>query len=111
PHGLLELTAIFVAAGVGMRMGWAWIDPGPVLTRAQSLAAAAKQAMAGALGLVVVLLVSGLLEAFVTPSPLPLLVRDAIGLGVWALFIAYVWGVGGAAARAGLPPSEPDTRP
>jgi uncharacterized membrane protein SpoIIM required for sporulation len=111
PHGLLELTAVFVAAGVGMRMGWAWIDPGPVLTRAQSLAAAAKQAMAGALGLVVVLFISGLLEAFVTPSPLPLLIRDAIGFGVWVVFLAYVWGVGGYAARAGLRPSAPDTRP
>ena len=29
PHGLLELTAVFVAAGVGMRLGWSIIDPGP----------------------------------------------------------------------------------
>ena len=28
-HGLLELTAVFVAAGVGLRIGWAWIAPGP----------------------------------------------------------------------------------
>jgi uncharacterized membrane protein SpoIIM required for sporulation len=111
PHGLLELTAVFVAAGVGMRMGWAWIEPGPVLTRAQSLAVAAKQAMAGALGLVVVLFVSAMLEAFVTPSPLPLFMRDAIGLGTLVLFLAYVWFVGGSAARAGQPPSEPDTHP
>ena len=30
PHGLLELTAVFVAAGVGLRMGWSWVDPGPL---------------------------------------------------------------------------------
>ena len=29
PHGLLELTAVFVAAGVGLRLGWSWVDPGP----------------------------------------------------------------------------------
>lgn len=94
PHGMLELTAIFVAAGVGMRMGWAFIEPGPVLTRAQSLAAAAKQAMFAAIGLVVVLAVSALLEAFVTPSVLPIIIRDVIGFVVWAAFIAYVWVLG-----------------
>ena len=28
PHGLLELTAVFVAAGVGLRLGWTIIAPG-----------------------------------------------------------------------------------
>ena len=111
PHGLLELTAVFVAAGVGMRMGWAWVDPGPVLTRAQSLAVAARQAMAGALGLVVVLLVSAILEAFVTPSPLPLFARDAINLGVWIAFLCYIWFVSGNTARNARPPSALDMRP
>lgn len=94
PHGLLELTALFVAAGVGMRMGWAWIDPGPIMTRMQSLAAAGKQAVSGAIGLVVVLAVSALLEAFVTPSVLPILIRDLIGFIVWLMFLAYVWVLG-----------------
>lgn len=94
PHGFLELTAIFVAAGIGMRMGWSWVEPGPVLTRAQSLAATAKQGMVGAIGLAGVLAVSALLEAFLTPSPLPLILRDAIGFAVWCLFLAYVWVLG-----------------
>ncbi len=34
PHGLLELTAVFVAAGTGMRLGWTVIDPGPRTRRA-----------------------------------------------------------------------------
>ena len=37
PHGLLELTAVFVAAGVGLRLFWAWVAPGD-RTRSQSLA-------------------------------------------------------------------------
>jgi uncharacterized membrane protein SpoIIM required for sporulation len=94
PHGMLELTALFVSCGVGMRMGWAWIEPGPVLTRAQSLAVAAKQAVMGAVGLACVLFISALLEAFVTPSPLPILVRDFIGFVVWAGFLCYVWILG-----------------
>ncbi len=103
PHGFLELTAIFVAAGIGMRMGWAWVEPGPVLTRAQSLAAAAKQAMTGAAGLVGVLAVSAVLEAFLTPSPLPLIIRDFVGFLVWCAFLAYVGLLGRNAARKAEP--------
>jgi uncharacterized membrane protein SpoIIM required for sporulation len=94
PHGFLELTAVFVSAGIGMRMGWAWIEPGPILTRAQSLANAAKQAVVGAMGLVVVLFISGCVEAFVTPAPLPVLIRDFIGFTIWVGFLAYVWILG-----------------
>jgi uncharacterized membrane protein SpoIIM required for sporulation len=94
PHGFLELTTIFISAGVGMRMGWAWIEPGPILTRAQSLANGAKQAVTGAMGLVVVLFISAGIEAFVTPSPFPILIRDAIGFVIWVVFIVYVWVLG-----------------
>jgi uncharacterized membrane protein SpoIIM required for sporulation len=91
PHGLLELTAVFIAAGAGMRIGWAFIAPGPGLSRSRSAAEAARSAMLVALGLVVVLLVSGVIEAFVTPSPLPTAARIAIGFIAWAGFLGYVW--------------------
>ena len=100
PHGLLELTAVFVAAGVGLRMGWSWIDPGP-LPRGQALAAAGREAITVALGLVVVLAVSGVIEAFVTPSPLPTWVRVGIGVLAEAVFLTYVIRYGRRAARAG----------
>ena len=51
-----------------------------------------------ALGLVGVLAVSGLLEAFVTPSPLPTILRIAIGVLVWGAFLAYVVVLGRRAA-------------
>ena len=54
PHGLLELTAVFVAGGVGLRLFWSWIEPGS-LTRAQSLAREGRTAGTVALGLVAVL--------------------------------------------------------
>jgi uncharacterized membrane protein SpoIIM required for sporulation len=91
PHGLLELTAIFIAAGLGLRIGWAGIAPGRELSRGAALARAARTGMLGTLGLVVVFLVAASLEAFVTPSPLPLLAKDAIGAVVWLLFLAYIW--------------------
>jgi uncharacterized membrane protein SpoIIM required for sporulation len=100
-HGLLELTAIFIAAGVGLRIGWAWISPGPDRTRAQALAERARSGMVVALGLVLVLLVSGLVEAFVTPAPLPIPLKLVFGALVWAGFLGYILVFGGAAARAG----------
>ena len=100
PHGILELTAVFVAAGAGLRLGWAWVDPGP-LPRAQALAAAGREAISVAVGLVGVLLVSGVIEAFVTPSPLPTWARVGIGVLAEAVFLTYVVRYGRRAARAG----------
>ncbi|MDT4994379.1 MAG: hypothetical protein QOH97_4271 [Actinoplanes sp.] len=101
PHGLLELTAVFVAAGIGLRIGWGWIAPGPARTRAQALAQRARSGMLVALGLVVVLAVSGFLEAYVTPSALPAAIRVAIGAAAWLAFLAYALVLGGAAHRRG----------
>jgi len=101
PHGILELTAVFVAAGAGLRLGWTWIDPGP-RPRGQALAEETRAAVSIALGLVVVLAVSGAIEAFVTPSGLPTWARVGIGMLAEAGFLGYVLLLGGRAARAGL---------
>src|SRR5262249_37513805 len=89
-QGLLELTAFFVASGVGLRIGWAWIAPGPLRTRGQALAETARAGMLVALGLVGVLAASGLIEAFVTPSGLPTALRVGVGVLAWLAFIGYV---------------------
>jgi uncharacterized membrane protein SpoIIM required for sporulation len=100
PHGLLELTAVFVAGGVGLRVFWSWVAPGH-RSRSQSLAAEGRSAGGVAMGLVVVLLVSGIIEAFVTPSGLPTWARIAIGVLAEVLFFAYVYGPGRRAFRDG----------
>ena len=33
PHGLLELTCIFVAGAAGLQIFWAWVAPGSALAR------------------------------------------------------------------------------
>ncbi|HEY9395921.1 MAG TPA: stage II sporulation protein M [Nocardioides sp.] len=100
PHGLLELTAVFVAAGTGLRLGWTVIDPGP-MTRRAALAQQGRAAVGMAIGLALVLFVSGLIEGFVTPSGLPTWARIAIGILAELAFLAYVYVLGGRAARAG----------
>jgi uncharacterized membrane protein SpoIIM required for sporulation len=101
PHGLLELTAVFVASALGLRLGWTLIAPGP-RTRVDAFASEGRSTLSAVVGLTVVLLVSGVIEAFVTPSGLPTLVRITIGAVALASFIGYVAVLGGRADRAGL---------
>ena len=100
PHGLLELTAVFLAAGAGLRLGWCIIDPGH-RPRGRALAEEGRATIGLALGLIVVLLASGVIEAFVTPSPLPTWARILIGIGVESAFLTYVIVFGRRAVRAG----------
>jgi uncharacterized membrane protein SpoIIM required for sporulation len=100
PHGLLELTAVFVAGGVGFRLFWSWVEPGD-LSRTQAIAREGRTAGTVALGLVMVLFVSGLIEAFVTPSGLPTWARIGIGILAETAFFAYVFVLGRAAYHRG----------
>jgi uncharacterized membrane protein SpoIIM required for sporulation len=100
PHGLLELTAVFVAGGVGARLFWSWVEPGDE-PRSRALAREGRTAGTVALGLVAVLLVSGVIEAFVTPSGLPTWARVGIGVLAEVAFLAYVFVLGRAAYLRG----------
>ncbi|WP_043264590.1 stage II sporulation protein M [Streptomyces sp. CT34] len=100
PHGLLELTAVFVAAGIGLRLGWTVIDPGP-RTRRTALGEEGRTALGVAIGLAAVLFVSGAIEGFVTPSGLPTWARIGIGVLAELAFLTYVYVLGGRAVRAG----------
>jgi len=67
-----------------------------------------------AIGLVFVLLTSGLIEAFVTPSPLPAWARIGIGAVAELAFLSYVVVLGRRAVRAGESgdiAEAPDTLP
>lgn len=101
PHGLLELTAVFVAGAAGLRLGWAVVAPGE-RTRRAALAIEGRRAVVVVLGLVVVFALAAVIEAFVTPAPWPTWARIATGALVWAAFIGWVVVVGRSAARRGL---------
>lgn len=93
PHGLMEMTAVFVAGAAGLRIFWAWVAPGPQ-RRLTALAQEGRSLITVALGLVLVLFVSGLVEAFVTPSALPVWAKLSIGASVLGCYWAYtlIWG-------------------
>lgn len=100
PHGLMELTAIFIAVAAGLRIFWAWVAPGRQ-TRAVAVAAEGRSLFTVALGLVIVLFLSGLVEGFVSASPLPAWLRIGIGAALFGLYWAYTLVLGGRAYRAG----------
>jgi uncharacterized membrane protein SpoIIM required for sporulation len=101
PHGMLELSAVFLAAAAGLRLGWTVIDPGP-RPRSRALAEEGRATVTIVLGMIVVLAVSGVIEAFVTPSALPTWARIGIGGVAEGSFLMYVLILGRRAVRAGL---------
>lgn len=100
PHGLLELTCVFVAAAAGMRIFWSWISPGG-RTRSEALAEDARALFTVAIGLVFALLVAGIIEGFVTPQPWPWPIKIGIGVLALAAFLGYMLILGSRVSRAG----------
>lgn len=100
PHGQLELYSIFVAGAAGLMIFWSWVAPG-ARTRGQALAQDGRALVTIAVGLTLSLLVSGVIEGFVTRQAWPWPIK--IGIGTVALlgFLAYQWLLGGRAHRAG----------
>ena len=100
PHGLLELTAVWVAGGAAFKLVWTMLVPGP-RPRMRALAEEGRAMFGVALGLVLVLMVSGVIEGYVTGSALPWAAKISIGVAALAAFWAYVLVIGRRAARVG----------
>lgn len=100
PHGVIELTAIFIGGAAGMRLGLALLVPGEH-SRADALKRAGADAIRLNLGAAGLLLLAGLLESYVSPTALPPAAKLTIG---GTLFVAL-------ALYASLrPPVNPDGR-
>jgi len=100
PHGMMELTAIFIAGGAGLKLFWTAVSPGG-RTRGRALADEGRSLVTVAVGLVVVLGVSGLVEGFVTASFLPTWAELTIGALVLAAYWTYTLVVGRRAVAEG----------
>lgn len=88
-HGFIELSVIFVAGGCGLYLGDGIIRPG-LLTRQEALVQRSRQSVLLILGCALVLVVSGLIEGFISPSGLPWIVKLAVGLGT-GILLHYYW--------------------
>ncbi|MBB5844198.1 putative membrane protein SpoIIM required for sporulation [Conyzicola lurida] len=100
PHGQLELYSIFVAGAAGIFISWSWIAPGG-RTRAQALAEDGRALFTVAVGLTLALLLSGLVEGFVTRQDWPWPIKIGIGTVALAAFLVYQWVQGRRAFLAG----------
>jgi uncharacterized membrane protein SpoIIM required for sporulation len=77
-HGALELPSIFIAGGAGLRLAAGLLFPG-ALSRRDSLAVGAREAIWLLAGVVPLLFVAGMLEAFLSPSGAAVGVKFAVG--------------------------------
>jgi uncharacterized membrane protein SpoIIM required for sporulation len=96
-HGVLELTAICISGGAGLMVGWALIAPGR-LPRRDALRGAAGQAFGLLGGSAVLLVVAGLIEAYVTPH-----FSQPVRWSVAAASALFLTGYLGFAGRSGQP--------
>ncbi len=92
PHGMIELTAIFIAGGAGLLMGYKILVPG-VFSRAMQLRRQALRSVQLLLGTVPLFIIAGTIEGFITPSPIPLDAKYAVALLTVIALVTYI-GVG-----------------
>jgi uncharacterized membrane protein SpoIIM required for sporulation len=95
PHGVLELPAIFIAGGAGFRIAQGLLFPG-VLPRRDSLARAGLEAVKLLVGTVPILIIAGLIEAFVSPTGLAIPLKFMMAAALFVLLNVYLFGVGRA---------------
>jgi uncharacterized membrane protein SpoIIM required for sporulation len=89
PHGVLELPAIFIAGGAGLRIAQGMLFPG-LLSRQDSLAKAGGEAVRLLMGIVPILIVAGSIEGFISPSSLPWQWKFSLAGAVAVIFFSYL---------------------
>ncbi len=89
PHGVLELPAIFIAGGAGLEIARGLLFPG-LLPRRESLARAGGRAARLLLGTVPLLFIAGIIEGFLSPSPLPAPLKLLFAAAMFGLLVAYL---------------------
>jgi uncharacterized membrane protein SpoIIM required for sporulation len=92
PHGVIELTAIFIAGGAGLYMGYRFFVPGPY-SRKRMFLESAKESAQLLLGTIPLFVIAGIIEGYITPSTLSLEVKYMVA-GITLLLLAVYYGFG-----------------
>jgi uncharacterized membrane protein SpoIIM required for sporulation len=88
-HAPFELTAIVIAGGAGLQMGYSLVDTGG-LTRTGSLRRAAPAITRQILGAGMMLLIAALIEGFWSPSSAPAPLKWAVSFVFTTLVVLYL---------------------
>jgi uncharacterized membrane protein SpoIIM required for sporulation len=88
-HGALEIPALLIAGGAGLRFGSGLLAPG-TLPRRQALTEAAHASVRLMFGVLPLLVVAGVIEAFVSPTDIRMAVKFGIGGTLLCLLAAYL---------------------
>lgn len=91
PHGVIELSVIFMAGGAGMMIGDAILRPG-LQRRQDAIVQAAQHALKVLLGGAALLVVAGTIEGFFSPSNAPDALKYAVGAITGVLLYSYLLG-------------------
>jgi uncharacterized membrane protein SpoIIM required for sporulation len=89
PHGYLELSDIVIAGAAGLRLGYPLLAPG-LLSRRRALAQGARVAVLLLAGGAPLLVIAGVIEAFISPSGLPAEVKLVFGAATGIALYAYL---------------------
>ncbi len=87
-HGPFELTAIVMSAGAGLRLGLSWLKTDG-LTRTASLRQTAREAMPIMGAAMVLFFLAALIEAFLSPSAAPYVVKAVVAIICSGLLMLY----------------------
>jgi len=90
PHGVLELPAIVIAGGAGLRLARGLLFPG-LLPRRQSVSLAGSEAVKLVLGCIPILVIAGIIEAFVSPTDLAVSLKFGMAAGLFVLLVVYLF--------------------
>jgi uncharacterized membrane protein SpoIIM required for sporulation len=102
PHGVLELPALFIAAGAGLEVARGLLFPG-LLPRRESLAASGWRASQLVLGSIPMLLVAGAIEGFFSPTNSPIAMKFSLAGALFAALLVYLFRVGREPRQPRLP--------
>jgi uncharacterized membrane protein SpoIIM required for sporulation len=88
-HGAFELTAIVFSGAAGLRLGYAILNPGQ-LSRLDGLRQAGREVVPMLYGIVLMLIIAALLEAFwSSSSSLSIAIKYSVGALLWSLVLLY----------------------